>query len=207
MQDLKQTIGRNIVLLRGKVHLTQAEFAAQLNYTDKAVSKWERGESVPDIAVLKQIADLFGVSVDYLLQEHGECEPVILAEDLRDKQHDHFLISLIAVFGVWGLAVLAFSVGYGAFHARLWQAFVVALPVSLIVALVFNSVWGKRRYNYLIISALLWSILTTVYLLLLQYNPWTVFLLGVPGQICIFLSSRLRIARKKEKRPKPERWD
>ncbi len=207
MRDIRQTIGRNIVLLRGKVHLTQAEFAAQLNYTDKAVSKWERGESVPDIAVLKQIADLFGVSVDYLLQEHEESEPIVLAEELRDRQHDHLLISLIAVFGVWGLAVLAFCIGYGAFDVRLWQAFIVALPVSSIVALVFNSIWGKRRYNYLIISILLWSLLATVYLLLLRYNPWTVFLLGVPGQICIILSSRLRITRKHEKRAKPDRWD
>ncbi len=193
MEDLRQVIGKNIVLLRTNAHLTQAEFASQLNYTDKAVSKWERGDSVPDIAVLKQIADCFGVTVDYLLHVHEENERVVLAEEVKNKQRNHLLISLIAVFGVWFLAVFAFSIAYAAFQRHLWQAFVAAVPVSLIVALVFNSIWGKRWANYLIISLLIWTMLLALYLFLLQYNPWTLFLLGIPGQICVILSSRIRL--------------
>ena len=78
MSDLKKIIANNISELRRAFPLTQAELAEKLNYSDKAVSKWERGESMPDIEVLKQIADLFGVSVDYLLSEtHDKSEPDI----------------------------------------------------------------------------------------------------------------------------------
>lgn len=192
MEELRRIIGRNIVLLRTKAHLTQAEFAGQLHYTDKAISKWERGDSVPDIAVLKQIADLFGVTVDYLLHEHEEGEKVLLAEDVATKRHNHLLISLIAVIGVWFLAVFVFSVTYMAIRMPLWQAFVSAVPVSLIVALVFNSIWGRPRLNYLLISLLLWTVLLALYLLLLSKNLWTLFLIGIPGQICVILSSRIR---------------
>lgn len=199
MQELRQTIGKNIVLLRTQAKQTQAEFAQQLNYTDKAVSKWERGDSVPDITVLKQIADQFGVTVDYLLHEHTEQDRVQLAEEVRDKRRNHFLISAIAVLGVWFLALLVFSVVYAATHARLWQAFAAAFPASLVVALVFNSIWGRRRWNYLIISLLIWSVLLLLYLLLLQYNPWSIFLIGIPGQIVVLLSSRIRLPVKRRR--------
>jgi len=75
MENLKSIIAKNIVLLRTGAHLTQAELAERLNYSDKAVSKWERGESLPDITVIKAIADMFGVTVDWLLRENGE-QPV-----------------------------------------------------------------------------------------------------------------------------------
>jgi transcriptional regulator with XRE-family HTH domain len=69
MEDYKRIIANNITELRKAVPLTQAELAEKLNYSDKAVSKWERGESIPDVIVLKQIAELFGVTVDYLLED------------------------------------------------------------------------------------------------------------------------------------------
>lgn len=196
MEELRRTIGKNIVQLRAHAKLTQAEFAAQLHYTDKAVSKWERGDSVPDIAVLKQIADLFGVTVDYLLQEHAEDERIQLAEQVKDKRRNHLIISLISIMGVWCIGLFVFSVVYAVTHIWLWQTFITALPISCIVALVFNSIWGKRRWNYGIISLLLWSVLALVYLLLLAYNPWSIFLLGIPGELLIFLSSRIRLPSK-----------
>ena len=72
MNELKVTIANNIANLRKLNGITQSDLAQKLNYSDKAVSKWERGESLPDICVLKQIADSFGVTVDYLLDEHAE---------------------------------------------------------------------------------------------------------------------------------------
>ena len=67
MEDLKSIIAKNITDLRLKNGYTQIQLASILNYSDKAVSKWERAESIPDITVLKEIADLFNVTVDYLL--------------------------------------------------------------------------------------------------------------------------------------------
>ena len=78
MQDLRLIISQNIVSLRRKSGLTQIELAEKLSYSDKAVSKWERGESTPDITVLKAIADIFSVTVDYLISENHP-------EDLSDE--------------------------------------------------------------------------------------------------------------------------
>ena len=194
MDDLKQIIARNIIDLRKSMQLTQAELAEKLNYSDKAVSKWERAESVPDVAILKQIAELFGVNVDYLLQpEHPENEKKAISAILQDKRNK-LIISLLATSLVWLIATIIF-VGMGIFAkgvANLWIIYVYALPVTDIVLLVFNSVWGRRRGNFIIISLLVWSILMTLYLSVYLHNIWLIFIIGIPAQIIIILWSGIR---------------
>ncbi len=197
MQDLKQLIGKNITKLRTSSKLTQAEFAEQLNYTDKAVSKWERGESLPDIVILKQIADMFSVDVDYLLSEHRDDEKPTVGEEKKIRDRNHFIIALMAIVIVWFLAVFVYFLADSVSGIYLWQAYLVAVPVSAIVALVFNSIWGKTRANYIIISVLMWSVLITFYVLLLKYNIWTIFLLGIPGQTSVVLWACLGAGRTK----------
>ena len=205
MQDIKQLIGRNITRLRTVSHLTQAKFAERLNYTDKAVSKWERGESLPDIVVLKQIADMFGVSVDYLLSEHGDDEKPAVGEEKKIRDRNHFIIALMAIVIVWFLAVFVYFLVNSVTGKFLWQAYLVAVPISSIVALVFNSIWGRTRANYIIISVLMWSTLITFYVLLLKYNIWTIFLLGIPGQTSVVLWACLGIGGRKLRKQKPKK--
>ena len=58
--------GKLIRSLRLEKGMTQLELAVSIGVSDKAVSKWERGDGTPDVFVLKQIADLYGVTVDFL---------------------------------------------------------------------------------------------------------------------------------------------
>ena len=191
MQDLKPIIAQNIAELRKAASMTQIELATRLNYSDKAVSKGERGESIPDVSVLKEIADLFEVKVDYLLQaDHSDTAP----EELTPKQRrDHMIISLLSLSLVWLIATFMFVCLRIALPdvTGLWLSFIYAVPVSAIVALVFNSMWGVPRRNYLIISILVWSILLSVYLSYPMGMMWLLFLLGIPAQLIIFLWSRL----------------
>lgn len=194
MEDIKLIISQNIVSLRRESGMTQLELAEKLNYSDKAISKWERGESVPDITVLKAIADLFGVTVDYLIEkEHKvEREPAERVVDPRSKRK-HAVITAMSVLLVWVIATLLFvildaSIKQGVAH---WLVFAYAVVVSAIVWLVFNSIWHNRRRNYWIVSLLLWSVLMSVHLSILcgGANLWQIYLLGIPGQIIIMLWS------------------
>lgn len=189
MQDLKNVIARNIADLRRGAHLTQIELAERLNYSDKAVSKWERGESIPDVMVLKEIADLFGVSVDYLLQEEHH-EAVTAAPPHRSSR---LVITLLSVSLVWLIATALFVLGRILLPAvsNLYLLFVYAVPVTAIVTLVFNSIWGKAGRNYPIVSVLVWSALAAIYLSIPGERMWMIFLLGIPAQLIILLWSRL----------------
>ena len=196
MTDIKEVFARNLQESRKAAGLTQTALAEKLNYSDKAVSKWERGESIPDVVTLKQIADLFGVTVDYLITEGNEH----VGEELKSSRvrKNRMIITLLAVALVWLIATVVFVclTPEIAINKNGWMAFVYAVPVSMIVTLVFNSIWGKAKYTFLIVTILMWSTLAAVYLSLFAFaitNLWMLFIIGVPGQIIIWLWSNLKI--------------
>lgn len=213
MENIKQIIAKNITELRQGAKMTQIELAEKLNYSDKAVSKWERGESVPDISVLAQIADMFGVTLDYLIRAEHEpeqpqkadaqaeesdentesAEKTPSAEQLRHRNRG--VITGMSVLLVWLVATTVFVFielmpGEPNWH---WLAFVYAVPISMIVWLVFNSIWFTRRRNYLIISLLMWTVLASIFFTFLAFgiNILLIFALGIPGQIIILMWSIL----------------
>lgn len=195
MQELKFIIAKNITELRKRDSLTQLELAEKLNYSDKAVSKWERGEATPDIAVLKEIADLFSVTLDYLVEEEHEKIPEQRIVS-RLKLHNRGVITGISILLVWMVATFAFvttDIVIENIRAH-WLAFVYAVPISMVVWLIFNSIWFKRHRNFLIISLLVWTVLVSFYLTVLLFgnNLWQIFILGIPAQIIIFMWSTIK---------------
>lgn len=188
MEDLKFITAANIISLRTKAGMTQAQLAELLNYSDKSVSKWERAEAVPDAYVLKHMAEIFGVSVDYLLSSHSDWEPVSKKQKRRYRSE---VIVLISMAGIWTLALFIFIIGW-IFGHMFWMVFIYAIPISLITLLVFNCVWEDGRRNYYIISTLVASIFLMFYLAFLKWNPWQLLLLVFPAEFIVFLAFRVK---------------
>ena len=193
MDNFKKTVAENIIKLRTHHSLTQAQLGEMLNYSDKSISKWERGESLPDAYVLKQMAGIFSVSVDYLLIEHSEDEKIVTN---TPRRYSRSVISTIAFIGVWTAALLAFVVTWLC-GMPTWLIFVYTVPISLIVLLVLNSIWGIGKLNMFIISGIVWGIITCIYLTFYSANWWQLFILGVPAQLIIILSFYIKKNRKK----------
>ena len=193
MNDLKEIIAYNITNLRKSKKMTQLEFSKELNYSDKTISKWERAESLPDIIVLKQISDFFGVAVDYLLVEHNDNESLVVRESKKKKAEINKLsLTLLSITPVWIIATLIFIVVSIFLHINAWFVFYIAIPITILLFLIFNSIWGNRRNNYFIISCLLWSILAVIYIICIDYNVLQIFVLGIPSQIAILLWAKLK---------------
>lgn len=83
-------VGRNIVRLRGIVGLTQMGLADQLGISYQAVSNWERGNSMPDISKLPQLAEIFGTGIDEILGEGQEQGSRIIESVLEQNSADYF---------------------------------------------------------------------------------------------------------------------
>ncbi len=200
MNDLKQIIANNITTLRKVKNLTQLEFANELNYSDKAISKWERAESIPDVIVLKQIADLFGVTVDYLLKEHSADEKLIV---IKNKTSSNGLnkipLSLLSASPIWIIATIIFTLISIFTGKYVWYVFYISVPLTILMFIIFNTLWGNRRNNYIIVSFFVWSILACIYLCLIKFNLWQLFILGIPAQLAIILWSSLKFKIKKNK--------
>lgn len=195
--DTKSIIANNIIELRKSKKWTQIELAEKLNYSDKAISKWERAESLPDVTVLQQIAALFSVSVDYLLEEQHNLEANLSHSEQKHQQRNHLVITLLSTMLVFLIATIVFVViGVLSINLPIWMAYVYALPVACIVLIVFNAIWGTRTLNYVFISMLLWSLLLAIYLTFMDQKSWLIFLIGIPGQAIILLWTRLKFTHK-----------
>lgn len=199
MDELKKIVARNIATLRSQAHLTQFELGEKLNYSDKAVSRWERGEAIPDAYVLLMMSEIFGVTVDYLLKEHLEDEMTAPLEEANEPQEtprgfspNHKRITLLTFISIWAISFLVFVITAMA-GVFFWPVLVYAIPVSAIVLLVLNAIWGTRRNLLILVSVLVWSILLVLHISLLALgNFWMIYLLGLPAQAIIFVAFSIR---------------
>ena len=202
-ERLKSVIGANIAAFRKRGSLTQAGLAEKLNYSDKAVSKWERGESVPDVLTLVQLAALFHVSVNDLLvdpdalpEKTGVVQQAmeqVVEKTLKRKANKSIILMLCSVL-VWFVALLFFVIVSSLRIPYSWLAFIYAIPVNAIVLLSMRSAWHDFRWNRGLISVIMWGCLISIYmslLILAKLNIWKIFLLGIPGQLAIFLWFRM----------------
>ena len=199
----KNLIGANISVHRKRIGLTQKGLAKKLNYSDKAVSKWERGESIPDVLVLAQLAELFGITVndlvadpDVLPEQTGAVQQAmgkVVERTLKRKADKRIILGLSSTL-VWSVALLIYVVLSSLDIPYSWLAFFYAVPADAIVLLSLRSAWRDFRWNRALISAIMWGAILSVYMTLLilgGFNVWRIFLLGIPGQVAILLWFRM----------------
>ena len=204
-EKLKSQIGGNIAAYRKRSGLTQAGLAEKLNYSDKAVSKWERGESIPDVLTMMHLADLFSITVGDLLADPdalpgnpGRLEKAmtqVSEKALKRKANKNVILALSSTL-VWFVALLAFVLlsSFDFLDRYSCLLFFYAIPANAIVLLSLRSAWRDFRWNKALISIIVWGSLLSIYVTLqaaFRYNFWKVFLLGIPGQIAIYLWFRM----------------
>ena len=217
-EKLKTQLGANIVAYRKRSGLTQAKLAEQLNYSDKAVSKWERGESMPDVRTLVQLAELFEISTDELLVDPeaipkdsgGRIEHAMetaVEKTLKRKANKRIILALCSLL-VWFVALFVYVVVSSMDIPKSWITFFYAIPADAIVQLSMRSAWRDFRWNKTLISIFMWGSILSVYLTLFLFwgfNVWRLFLLGVPGQLAIWLWFRMYRKSPKEENDGQER--
>ena len=202
-EKLKHQLGANIAAYRKRCGMTQAGLAEKLNYSDKAVSKWERGESMPDVMTLVQLAELFDITVNDLVADpnalpetNGKVQKVMeraVEKTLKRKANKRIILMLCSLL-VWSVALLIFVILSSLDIAKSWIAFIYAVPANAIVGLSMCSAWREFRLNKMLISTIVWGTLASLHVSLLVFfnaNVLRIYLLGIPGQIAIILWFRM----------------
>ncbi len=198
MEDIKSLFAQNLIRLRKQMKITQVEFAEKINYSDKAVSKWERGESIPDVAVLKGIADFFGVTIDFMITKHDDEEKIEQTTGYEKAVHNknRVLISAITVIAVMICALTVFiSIQMASpqyLQYNFISCFIFPLPLYFILLLVFTSVWTKKRvWKIIFVSLLIWSILLVTFCIIwiaTSKTAFLIFIIGLPAQLVALMS-------------------
>ena len=202
-EKLKTQIGTNIAAYRKRSGLTQVGLAEKLNYSDKAVSKWERGESIPDVLTLMQLAEQFEITVAELLEDPNalpeETTPFqqamgqVSEKALKRKANKNIILGLSSIL-VWFVALFLYVVISSFDIPYSWLAFFYAIPANCIVLLSLRSAWHDFRWNRALISGIVWGSLVSIHLTLLtlaNFNMWKIYLLGILGQLAILLWFRM----------------
>ncbi len=171
MDELKETIAGNLVHLRTQAKLTQLQLAEKLNYSDKAVSKWERGEAIPDLRVLIQLAEIYGITVDDIISPPSE-------RKIKPRMNigtRRILITLLSVGLVWFVATVIFTVFYFISQTAdyAYLVFIVAPFVSSVIFTVFAALWWNRLIKTVASSLTLWTFVLIFHIFVITFSDFT----------------------------------
>ena len=188
-----EILSDNLVRLRKSRKLTQAEFADIIKYSDKSVSKWETGMSVPGLETLVEIANFYGISIDDLIRKPVDSEKVILVEKI--KKTNKLTITLLSIVAVWLISTVIFVALIFMQDKNAWLSFIWALPVTFTLTIIFSSIWN-RKYILISLSLFLWTLITAIFLQLQMMGSvqgtYLFYIVGVPLQVVIFLTRNFR---------------
>ena len=158
---------------------------------------------MPDVLTLVQVSELFEITVNDLLTDPnclpeqtgavvGKMEKAV--EKTLKRKADKLSILGLSSLLVWFVALLLFVIISSLGIAKSWVAFFYAIPANAIVLLSLRSAWHDFRWNQMLISLIVWGSLLSIYMIIYavyHYRFWKIFLLGIPGQIAIFLWFRM----------------
>ena len=199
-KSLEQIVADNLVYYRKAAGLTQLEVAEKFNYSDKSISKWERAEGLPDILVLKALADFYDIRVDDFFKE----EKAKIKMTRKSRRWFIFGLSETLVWLVFGVFFSVFSIALPNVFAW-WLLFVYAAAASAILAVVWAGIYHKRLYQLIATSCIVWFTIASIYLTALMVtlpnpnpNLWLLFLIGAPLEILAILWYFLRKNLKKK---------
>ena len=188
-KDIKQIIAKNLANLRKNKKITQTELADQFGYSDKAISKWENGDTLPDIQTLYQLCEFYNVTLDFLVSEQSFDEKIKYINHLNKRVIiNNSLIELLYCSFVWILAVIIYVYLYTFSEINYWQIFIWALPATTIVMLLFTKVWKQKLYTFIVRSLFFWTLVTACYVQFIEYNIWPLFFLMIPIQVALILT-------------------
>lgn len=198
--NIEGMISENLTALRKSKQLKQSELAEIMGYSDKTVSRWESGATVPDIATLARLADFYGLTVDDLL--HEDAVKVASSEARQQEKEDNrdkIAILLLGVLTVWLIAVVVYAAFQIVKGVKFWQVFVWAVIPSVVLAYRFNINNKNIKWlNTVYLSVAVWGAVTAIYLQLLQYNLWVLFLVPIPVQAMVVVFTLFRKPRKRK---------
>ena len=198
----QELLAKNLAYYRKASGLTQLELAEKFNYSDKSVSKWERGEGFPDIFVLKSLADFYGITVDDFYQ--SEHKAVKVSQNKKRKQT---YLKLLSIGINWLVIVLTFFLlatllGRFAKDATFepWLTFIYGSLTTGIIMLVWEFIYHNRFLRMIAASIIIWTSALSLFLtfLVVMNTPLPLlFVVAIPLQILEIIWYLFRRNRKK----------
>ena len=204
MENLALTVGKNLSALRKREGLTQQELAQQIHYSDKSISKWELGYSLPSVDVLLDFANYYGVSLDYLTKEQDEAA-IEQAVEEKKKVENNSNKAIILAMSLTFVLLVAMCIYFSSYFFKetavsLWIVFVWMVPVmAFLSAWEVKLMYHNRLAVFVLASVFLWTFILSFgihfqFFLQPGENIWFTLIVGIPIQVIIALLYRYKKA-------------
>lgn len=186
--SFEKLVGQRIAHFRKQMSLTQFELAEKLDYSDKTISKWELGQSLPNIFILNELAKFFGISLDILIGN----EPI---PKNGAKKKNRFKYSIIYSLLVFAVFIIAFAVLHIAFPnlevIRPWYLILWGVAASSIPMFVYSIVYHQEIPAYISSTTFIWMVITSIYFGIKDISighPYVLFVAAAPFNLLTFFS-------------------
>lgn len=195
MEELEQIVSENLIALRKSKHLTQQELATELGYSDKLISKWELGKSIPSVDKLILLANFYNVSLDQIVKKDG-CK-----KSIKQKYKDANMTNKVVIMAMAGtfilfVAVAVFINSIFSGGPATWIAFIYMIPaIGLVDGILDFRFYGKNVALWILLSIAVWGILFAVAIHFFYYmdqNIFYILLVGIPLQIALVLFGQFK---------------
>ena len=196
MKDIKEIVSRNLTKLRLSAKMTQLELAEKLQYSDKSISKWERGESLPDFEVMVKLSKIFDVSLNTFIEENEK-----KVSPFKLRKNSRTIISLLSAGLVYLVASIVFVVLYMIPSTKqiCWLPFIYGIPIASITLLILACAWKNNFLQALYSSTILWGIILSLIATINDSNLWSLCIIGFAVQFLIifwFILKKLNFKQK-----------
>lgn len=185
MDNIREIVSNNISSLRKSMGVTQLDLAKKINYSDKAVSRWEKGEVMPDIETLDKLAHIFGVPIGYMFEVHDKAE----IKRKTKLSGAEIAVQLLFVSIIWCIVTVVFVYIQLFYERSFWQAFVWGVPLTVGTILYLNRKRENVTSSLILRSLLTWTLITAVYLQFINNELHLIYIIGIPIQIAIIIAA------------------
>ena len=192
MKNIREIVSQNITNLRKNNGLTQVELAKKINFSDKAISRWEKGEVMPDVETIQKLSEVFNVSVSAIL-ENQEC----VNEQKVNSVRQEILSQIFLICEIWIIIPVIYAYLNISKGLNVWQIFVWGIPTTALFLMFQNRKKEKNVLKFVYGTLFVWSFITCLFLQMLASQPWYFFLLGVPIQGVLIVRYLFNYKRKK----------
>ncbi len=180
-QKIEVIIAQNLIELRKSRNLKQSDLSEAIGYSDKTISRWENGTSIPDISTLVKLSEFYNIPLNDLIKENALEKSLEDPNQKNEKLAKDFSNLGFIVFTIWLISGLIYVGLIMVQRPALWQVFVLAVSISsYFVFRVIRKNYNIKWLNFLFLSLGVCCLVTAIYLLLLEYNFWQLFFLIIP---------------------------
>ena len=179
MENVKNIVSQNLIRLRKEKNLTQAELAKRINYSDKAISRWETGEVLPDLETIYALSEIFEVPVSSITEKRSTEE---VAKEQSQELSQRILSQIFLVCEIWLILIVIIVYLNITRNTITWQIFIWGVPATSLLIVISNRKTNANITVFIAATIFNWSLITCIYLHLLDSKPWYIFFVGLPIQ-------------------------